>query len=383
MIVAGLLLSAASVCYLLLNSPESEPQRLLSASEFHAVVGRARNEGSKLVVSGRMQPDNYQRAILSSLQTINTEKYRYISLTVDPPHAARELTLFWRSIEQPDEFHSQPFPALGLPGNTLDMKHFPGWQGDIAEIGLIMESRTTTFPATFSGMTLEPGGKAAPALQSLISQWTAFRNFDQTTINWLPASFSAKALSPVLIAAGWSALGLALLLLARLFWRPPPFASFLLVILFGWMLLDLLWQRQLTTHLGLTQHLFQGKSIEARHLRDIDSEYYEHAMQIKREVLPIKPARIFILHDSVQHDYQRLKTQYYLLPHNIYNFGLFPPVNGIVPGDFLLVLGDIPGLNIDAAGDTFTWGNGSTLPVQQKHSHPLGKLYQVVAESPL
>ena len=70
--------------------------------------------------------------------------------------------------------------------------------------------------------------------------------------------------------------------------------------------------------------LFSGKTMHERHLADEDSEFYSYAKRLKAEVLPAKPSRIFILHESLEHDYERLKTQFYLLPHNIYNYGRFP-----------------------------------------------------------
>ena len=73
--------------------------------------------------------------------------------------------------------------------------------------------------------------------------------------------------------------------------------------------------------------------------------------------------------------------QYYLLPHNIYNIGLFPPGAHLKPGDYLLVLGDIPGLSIDSPGKTVTWRSDPPWSVSLKHTHDLGRLYQITAST--
>lgn len=152
-------------------------------------------------------------------------------------------------------------------------------------------------------------------------------------------------------------------------------------LLVPWLALDMLWQRELNLQFDETRYLFDGKTMDERHLVDQDSEIYRYAKRLKEEVLPAAPSRVFILHDSAGHNYERLKTQYYLLPHNIYNYGQYPLVNAIRPSDFILMLGDIPGLSYQHALGQLAWGESSTLKVSPLDSDKKGQLFRVTKEA--
>jgi hypothetical protein len=79
----------------------------------------------------------------------------------------------------------------------------------------------------------------------------------------------------------------------------------------------------------------------------------------------------------IEHNYERLKTQYYLLPHNSYNYGRTPPLDAIRPGDFILVLGDIPGLRYQQALGQLAWGTAETLAVALVDEDKMGMLLEV------
>ena len=294
---AGALLAGAYASYLFIAASGTESAKLLSGNDFRAVVGRLRADGDAASITGHRQPDNYRRAIISRWGVLNADEYRYVSVSMSPSHPALEVKLFWRSADDPDELHSHAFPGGALHGNSLDMHNIPNWRGKISELGLVLETRTEAFPVVFTGLNLAPY-QPGPALGNIVSEWTANRGFDQTTINRLPATYSGGAPSPVMAVAAWIGVALVILIIARRYAPPIPKSTFLLLVLPGWVFLDLLWQRQLSQQWELSRHLFAGRSIEARHLRDVDSEFYEHAMQIRRNALPDSPIRLFIVHNS-------------------------------------------------------------------------------------
>jgi hypothetical protein len=216
-----------------------------------------------------------------------------------------------------------------------------------------------------------------PALGSLLTQWAGFRSFDQATINRLAATFSVGAPSPLMVAALWAAVSLLFVLVAGLLGKAAPRVTWLLVVLMTWVALDLLWQRQLSAQLQLSQHLFQGRSMAERHERDFDSALYDYAQQLKSGGLPATPARLFILHNSRGHNFQRLKLQYYLLPHNIYNLDTLPPAGAVREGDYILALVPVPGLEFHAGRSLLRWGGGDPVPATLEHTHPMGKLFRL------
>jgi hypothetical protein len=83
------------------------------------------------------------------------------------------------------------------------------------------------------------------------------------------------------------------------------------------------------------------------------------------------------LHDSDGHDYERLKTQYYLLPHNIYNYGRFPIAGSAQQGDFILVLGNISGIEYNQYKGQLRWDDSDFLDVTLLDSDAKGELFAI------
>ncbi len=384
LVCAALLLCLALATYWVANETSPAKTLAIAPGELRAAVGRARVEGKHLIVRGHKQPTGSRLAILSTWQAINSADFRFLSLKLDQASPDLEVELFWRPAGPGDELYSQPLPTGGLGRGTIDLTRNPDWRGHLAEIGLLLTSNTEAFPVTIADFSLHASGMDQQ-FYNLLSEWTARRKFDQATINRLEATFSAKSLSPVLAAALWGLL--ALLIVMGLNWRAGErkansSVTGITVLLAPWVFLDLLWQHQLANHLDLTRHLFHGKPAEQRQSRSVSAPYHEHAKQLKSAALPATPVKLFILHDSVEHDFQRLWMQYYLLPHNVYNHAILPPADAVRPGDYLLALGDIPGLLPDAHIAKLAADNGELLPVKLEHSHPLGKLYRVVDTTP-
>ena len=168
-----------------------------------------------------------------------------------------------------------------------------------------------------------------------------------------------------------------LLYVARATRRGDPLLILGSTILIPWLTIDLLWQHELDTQQAETRYLFSEKTMNERHLVDEDSDIYRYANRLKMSVLPQTASRLFILHDSVEHNYERLKTQFYLLPHNIYNYGRFPEKRFLSQGDFILVLGTIPGLKYNESSETLAWGKGQQLQARLLDSDERGMLFMV------
>jgi hypothetical protein len=216
-------------------------------------------------------------------------------------------------------------------------------------------------------------------LRTIWSEWTDFEVWKLSSINHLRGTAENSIMSPTLAMALWA--GLALLILCVLFQirRNHSPVSYVLVVAIPWVILDLLWQNRLTTQLEETKNLFQGKTYHEKQLVDLDGNLYRYAQYLKAEVLPLVGARIFLLRDNKgqRHDYERLRLQYHLLPHNIYNYGAVPSRKHSRPGDYILVLQEIPQLEYLEQEKLLRWATGETLPVELINQHYLGSLYRV------
>ena len=106
---------------------------------------------------------------------------------------------------------------------------------------------------------------------------------------------------------------------------------------------------------------------------------YKYVERLKVEVLPADPSRIFILRKSVVrgHEYLRLRTQYHLLPHNVYNFGAKPKRKAVREGDFILALGENDELRYSESEQRLYYGLNKFINVALVDQDSLATLYVV------
>jgi hypothetical protein len=176
--------------------------------------------------------------------------------------------------------------------------------------------------------------------------------------------------------ASWAALALALTGLFRLFLPFSLVHTAGAIVLLVWLSLDLLWQRNLAWQLAETKYLFAGKTQHQKHLADREAELYQYAQHLKDNILPDPGVKIYLLHDSEGLNYRRLKAQYYLLPHNIFNYDTLPRLSKIRGGDYLLVLDAIEALSYLPENGQLQWGQRK-LDVALVDQNEIGQLYLV------
>mgnify|MGYP001825189588 FL=1 len=354
-------------------SEESLPEPIdLAGSDLTVRIGTgARNSDNTLTLNGLAG----DRAILTRYLKLAARDYPYLHYRIAGRHPGETVYLIWKTTDDPNRINSQRLDWTGDNDATIRLEENPDWQGNVTEIGLDIYGELREQPLLISSLGLSSGG-TGPLLATIWTQWTTLQGWTQKSINrqGRPGSTDPTRTEA---AAAWAGIAVLLLLSARASRREHPPIIFGVAVLLPWITLDLLWQRELTHQFAETRQLFSGKTMHERHLADQDSEIYSYALRLKTDVLPEQPARIFILHKVIEHNYERLKTQYYLLPHNIYNYGRTPPLDAIRPGDFVLVLGDIPGLRYQQALGQLQWGKAETLPVTLVDEDKMGMLLVV------
>lgn len=330
--------------------------RVINAGDLVTRIGAADARDNASLAVTRLAGD---RALLTQHLTLQAGDYGFLQYSMVGRNPSQRIYLIWRTAENPADIFNQALSWSEDRTSTLRLEGHPDWRGTITEIGLDIYGELRDQPLVIADLQLSPGSFTG-LLSAIWTQWTAFTGWSQKSINYLgnPRSELPTATQA---AAAWTALAIILLYIARAPRRAEPLVVLAVTILVPWLTLDLLWQRELNTQQAETRYLFSGKTMHERHLADEDSDIYSYVKHLKTNVLPDTPSRIFILHDSVEHDYERLKSQYYLLPHNIYNYGRFPKVKNLVQGDFILVLGTMPGLSYSEGSQTLTWGKGQKL----------------------
>ena len=382
--LAALLLVAGFAIYASWQTPEganTSLSRTIKGRDLVARMGQVETDGDAVIITGMQNYQDREHALVTQLTNFRAENYPYVRYELDGINAGQLAKLLWRTARDPQQLFTTPIPRNFERTSTFKLTNNADWRGTITEIGIHLDGGLRDTPVGIAQLTLEPYSWQG-MLAAAWSEWTSFRGWTGRSINFLkgtPGPPGSETLSPALAAAMWAAIAMLLLYLSTRRSKRDNFAAYGAAVLVPWIALDLLWQQELNTQLEETKYLFSGKTPHQRHMVDIDSQFYSFASRLKQEVLPPENQRIFLLHDSEGLVFERLKTQYYLLPHNVYNYGRFPKPRATRPGDYILVLGVVPGLVFDDTAQLLRWGKNKKLRVELVDKDEKGSLYRAMA----
>lgn len=340
------------------------------------VVGAGAVRGDGLAITGFVERDDTHYAVAIWRDAFQTSSYPFLHYRYRTQHPGPELTFNWRVAGDAGRVHTSPLARTRGGDGVVQLAGFPGWEGTVVEVGITAAAHASDEELVITGLSLQRASWSN-AFSSLLSTWTGFRGWEQTSINFLMGTTRGWDLSPLPVAAAWGILAaLVLAGVARVIRLDGPLAWGIL-ILAPWVAVDLLWQHELSTQIGETRQRFAGKTMHEKHLADDDASLYSYARRLKTSVLPEEPARIVIAHDASGHNFERLKAQYYLLPHNVFNFGKGPQYSAYRKGDYVLVLGETADPALDEQRRYLVWNSGKKLPARLVDGDPRGRLYQV------
>ena len=318
-----------------------------------------------------------QAIIAFARHDFTAEDYPYLQYHLTGSSPDTRIALYWRSEREPEVTRFTELPAAS---SVVSLEQNRYWNGRLTHLGLSIQRPAQEPPLGIADIRFSPPSTLL-LLKSMLSSWTGFEGWRHSSINFVFNSAPNPPLSPVLAAACWMLLALFLYGVKTLFfqaggnkhWCAPTLIALVLV---PWLLLHARWQSNLLIQLTHTYHQFGGKNEEERHLAAEDSNIYRYAAHLKQEVLPPHPVRMFLLRNEAR-DYSRLKLQYYLLPHNIYNYGQYPMKHYLHEGDYILTMGEIPGLGYDTGTQLLKWPDDGQVHALRLDKGSLGTLYQV------
>jgi hypothetical protein len=381
LIVSALLLVSALAVYTANQSPDGATNvhnKVIMGKELVTRMGTAKIDGDSLEITGFKALKGNQHALATKKTRFRAANYSFLAYKFGGQHAGMRINLIWRTAENPSGLATTPLNWNKGRLSSFNLTNQPAWRGTITEIGVHVLGEPRDEPVTVARLTLKPQSWQGQ-LVTIWSEWTAFRGWRPTSINRLEGTPGPATLSPTVAMAAWSAVAIVLLIAIGRLRRDKSLATYGAAILIPWIALDLLWQSELITQSRETKTVFGGKTTHEKHLADKDQHIYSYAKRLKEQVLPqSQDSRIFILHDSSGHNYDRLKTQYYLLPNNIYNYGSTPPDLGLRVGDFVLALGELPKLRYLSDRSELSWGSNKSKRVQVRDKDKLGTLYEIL-----
>ncbi len=299
---------------------------IIKGSDLVVRLGAGRKTHDEAFLLDELSPDG--RAIITRNTSLKASDYPFVEYTIDNLRSNQIVYLIWKTAVNPEQLARLRLLSSGDKASTLRLAGNENWKGIITEIGFEVYGDPGDDALIISSLSALPYSPAA-LLRTIWSDWTAFEPWGQSSINHLRGVSRSAILPPTIVMAAWAGLALLLLGAVSLFKKAHNPIGYLAVIFIPWIVLDLFWQNRLSTQLNETKFLFQGKSQHERHLADLDGDLYQYAQHLKSEVLPDPGVRIFLLHDDKgeRHNYRRLRTQFHLLPHNIYNYGSLPVKN--------------------------------------------------------
>ena len=297
-------------------------------------------------------------------------------ILMDPLPEQVKGGMFWRASDH-RQIQSMPLSTTGTRV-TADLLRHPAWQGTITEFGIVFLGPATE-ALTLNGLHLERPSFSGRLL-AYFAALAAPDTWTQRTINFLGFPPAIRDASPPLLAG--SVVLFALIILSPLLLmhraRPAVPAMALGVFVAAWLLLDTRWQWILLHNATEARATWIAVPRGMKDLGSHDSRLRQFAMDIKRDVLPPSPQRIFIVHDSEGHNIARLRLQYHLLPHNIHNFWRKPKPQFVREGDYIILLGAVPGVTYRPSETALRLDDGKSIPAQAVHRSMSASVFRVL-----
>ena len=347
-----------------------------SGSEFLSRIGTAKIVGSSTAIQAISGND---QIVLSRPVNLQAEDFAYATYDIKGKVPSVFIYFLWRAEHEPEKVFRKRLYWGPRSVGTTRLRSSPHWRGQITEIGFDIYGNQRGEPLVISNLSLS-SDKFINLFKSTRTDWLSFHGWSQHSINHLRAVQSKDTTSPIFFAA----LACVITLASAYFWSRFIFpiwpGIYLLVVFLFWLVNDALWQLQLSVQSDETALSYSDARMPSHIAIDPDPQLYAYAARLRENVLPSEASRIFIIHKETGHVFDRLRLQFHLLPHNIFNYGVFPPSNSSRTKDFVLMLGDVPNVRFQmTSGEVGELSYGeTTLLVQVVDQSSIAKLYRIV-----
>jgi hypothetical protein len=316
----------------------------LLARDFRVVMGAGVEDGDALQVGAVGDDGNALQSI--RLGDIRAEDQPVLRYKFDGFPRTLELSLIIRRADAPDDVQSITIPWPGDGWQTVDLRAFPEWHGEIIEIGFLEYATAQLVPPSvaFRPFRFDRVELTSPSwgggLAALHTAWFAYVPWALLSVSALTpdrATLGTASPLPVLVPGFLLSLLAAALILRWSRKRLLRRAVFAVVAL--WVLLDWRWLQDFRARHALTESVYAGKSWDERQRLLPDQDLMAGADAVRNWLATQPPApRILVDADS---KYTYLRLIYLLLPQNMGLLSLsgsaLPP-----PGSLIVLYGNTP-----------------------------------------
>ncbi|HEY2863540.1 MAG TPA: hypothetical protein VGK37_07960 [Casimicrobiaceae bacterium] len=371
----GLLLAGISLSVLLVaivhsggNWRDGPPAIAIDGAKFSPVRGRGHRDGGAFVLEAT---DTERLAVLSArVSPFSAEGHPRVDLDLHSTDVLPvELVFLWRTQERPNRNFSKTLTWTGTRIAPVELGADDGWVGSITGVALVVRGSLPR-PLVLESLTV-PAVSISTVVADVVAQWSAFIPIVAASVT-LPFDDERSHYATMLatIAFGGFAAAAAYWLMTRRALRPDP-RVYGVILIAGWLILDMRWQLNLWRQLARTEAMFAGKTTEEKHLASDDRQLYS----LMREVsgtLPAPPVRIHFVADDLA---LRTRGSYFLYPQNVYHSETTrarkPLPEELHRGDYVLLFltGD---LGYDRSTHELTWPDGRRKPAEEILTRPPG-----------
>lgn len=352
LLVLGGLLSYFTSLYMTLEQNSHSRLLEIDVKKFDIHSGRGAISSDGLIIVGL--DDNREFIRISwNIRPLRAEKIRKLHWEIEGLDDRSRMDLFW--VDRSGTFHNMPFMHDGRNEGSTDLTGTGKWEDVVVTVGLLVR-KPLDHPVIVKKINLEP---VTPGpfvmLRQLWQQWSDTEGWKSHSINMV-MSGNGVFIGPTPFVALWMSMSLIVyFFLVESLHLYSNLRQVFLIILVGWLVLDIRWQWDIGNQLQESIELFHGKSTIEK-LMVYDDELIELTGKVK-SIIPEESARIFLISDFLGADIsaRHNRVRYHLLPHNVHGLGTrLPPPHLIHPGDYILILIPLSGLRYETTSDNQT-----------------------------
>lgn len=306
------------------GSPWMPQQKInFPGAEFRVVMGAGAVDEQRLKVNAiGAENSALQSTALSSIAAADFPLLRYEF--ADFPRVL-ELSLIFRRADKPEDVQvvALPWPCEGKM--TYDLTMVEEWRGEIIELGFAEFPTGQLVPPGygFTPFTLDSAQLSSISwrgkLAALTNDWFSAWPWSQRSVHALgrdtdtPRQRSFEMVIALSIVLTLLIFGL----FGSISWSSLPRAGGVLVLV-GWLVLDVVWQQSLSWKHAATNDLYGGKPWQERKRLIADQGVLDAAERIQ-VLLRDEPVSTRILVHAISH-YELMRLVYHLLPANVAPF---------------------------------------------------------------
>jgi hypothetical protein len=307
--------------------PAPQLTREFAGREFQPVFGSAAVEDGRLQVTAAAE--DYSALQSTALANVAGEELPILRYRFEDFPRTLELTLVFRTAEQPDDVQTIALPWPGSGEASFDLSRIEAWRGTIVELGFAQfaTAQLVAPERGFAPFTLVSAGLESDSwtgrLRALLTGWSLLTPWQLISVSAVgpsevgDSSPHAPRLPLVLalalgLAAVWARLALG--------WSGRRLGGGLLVAAaLAWVVADAAWLRSLAYKRAVDRDVWGEVPLAQRQDHVVDAQLRDAATHLKEMLVNAPPTTRILVDADSPHDV--LRMTYLASPLNIGAYG--------------------------------------------------------------